>query len=92
MSDLILLKGRLWYINKYIISILWQPLQKEENTPIRADRIKSLKIRPKRKKRWTKQKIHKVDPKAKMPYLNPTISIIKCKWSKALFKCKDGQI
>lgn len=51
------------------------------NTPIRADRIKSLKIihkRPKRQKRWTKEKIHKVDPKAKVPYLNPTISIIKC--------------
>lgn len=39
-----------------------------------------------------KEKIHKVDPKAKVPYINPTISIIKCKWSKALFKCKDGQI
>ena len=89
MSDLILLKGRPWYINKYIISILWQPLQREENTPIRADRIKLLKIRPKRKMDKTEDK---VDPKAKVPYLNPTISIIKCKWSKALFKCKDGQI
>lgn len=60
VSDLIVLKGRLWYTNKYLISILWQPFQKEGmvNTPIRADRIQITKNNPKktkRQKRWTKE-------------------------------------
>lgn len=77
MSDLILLKGRWRYI-----SIL------------QAYYDNHYKNNPKKTKKEEKmdKREDKVDPKAKVPYLNPTISIIKCKWSKALFKCKDGQI